>query len=51
MRALRTDDPGAGLERALAGALDGLARGERWMVVLEAAFLPPRTTSPRWRET
>ena len=43
----RTDDPGAGLAAALAEAraVDGPA-----MVVLEAAFHPPRTTSPRWNE-
>ncbi|HET7899727.1 MAG TPA: thiamine pyrophosphate-binding protein [Candidatus Nanopelagicales bacterium] len=44
---LRTDDPGEGLAKALAEAraVDGPA-----MVVLEAAFHPPRTTSPRWNE-
>ncbi|MFN8156419.1 MAG: thiamine pyrophosphate-binding protein [Candidatus Nanopelagicales bacterium] len=43
----RTDDPGEGLAKALAAAraADGPA-----MVVLEAAFHPPRTTSPRWNE-
>jgi acetolactate synthase-1/2/3 large subunit len=50
MRVMRTDDPGAGLARALTQARDGLTCGERWMVVLEAALFPPRTTSPRWRE-
>jgi acetolactate synthase-1/2/3 large subunit len=48
---VRTDDPGAGLARALAQAGDGVMRGEQWMVVLEQAFHPPRTTSPRWRES
>jgi len=47
---VRTDDPGAGLARALTRARDGLTCGERTMIVLEQAFHPPRTTSPRWRE-
>jgi acetolactate synthase-1/2/3 large subunit len=47
----RTDDPGDGLGLALAQARDGVTRGESWMVVLDAALHPPRTTSPRWRET
>jgi len=51
LRVVRTDDPGAGLARALTQARDGLSWGERWMVVLEQAFHPPRTTSPRWRES
>jgi acetolactate synthase-1/2/3 large subunit len=50
LKVVRTDDPGQGLARALAQARNGLTCGERWMVVLEAAFHPPRTTSPRWRE-
>ena len=50
MKVVRTDDPGAGLARGLTQARDGLTCGERWMVVLEAALFPPRTTSPRWRE-
>jgi len=50
LRVARTDDPGPGLARALAQARDGLTRGERWLIVLEQAFHPPRTTSPRWRE-
>ena len=50
LRCMRTDDPGAGLAAALAEARDGLATGEQAMVVLEQAFHPPRTTSPRWRE-
>jgi acetolactate synthase-1/2/3 large subunit len=50
LRVARTDDPGAGLARALATVRDGMTRGEHWLVVLEAAFHPPRTTSPRWRE-
>ncbi len=48
--AVRTDDPGAGLARAVAAAREGLNRGERTLVVLEQEFHPPRTTSPRWRE-
>ncbi len=51
MRVVRTDDPGAGLAHGLTQAREGLTRGERWMVVLETALLPPRTTSPRWRES
>ena len=50
LRVVRTHDPGAGLARALTQARDGLSCGERWMVVLEQAFHPPRTTSPRWRD-
>ena len=50
MNVVRTDDPGVGLARALTQARDGLTCGERWMIVLEASFHPPRTTSPRWRE-
>jgi acetolactate synthase-1/2/3 large subunit len=50
LEVVRTDDPGAGLDRALALARDGLGSGERWIIVLEQAFHPPRTTSPRWRE-
>jgi thiamine pyrophosphate-dependent acetolactate synthase large subunit-like protein len=50
LRCMRTDDPGAGLAAALAEARDGLAAGEHALVVLEQAFHPPRTTSPRWRE-
>ena len=50
LKVVRTHDPGEGLTRALAQARNGLTCGERWMVVLEAAFHPPRTTSPRWRE-
>ncbi len=50
MRVVRTDDPGAGLARALTQAREGMTCGERWMVVLDAALFPPRTTSPRWRE-
>jgi acetolactate synthase-1/2/3 large subunit len=50
MRVTRTDDPGVGLSRALTQARDGLTCGDRWMVVLECALFPPRTTSPRWRE-
>ncbi len=50
-KVVRTDDPGAGLARALTQARDGLTCGERWMVVLDQAFHPPRTTSPRWRES
>jgi len=51
LKVVRTDDPGDGLARALTQARDGLTRGERWMVVLEQALHPPRTTSPRWRES
>ena len=51
LQVVRTADPGDGLARALAQARNGLTCGERWMVVLEAAFHPPRTTSPRWRES
>lgn len=43
----RTDDPGDGLAKALAEAR---TVGGPAMVVLEAAFHPPRTTSPRWNE-
>ena len=50
LKVVRTDDPGTGLARALTQAREGLTCGERWMVVLEQAFHPPRTTSPRWRE-
>jgi acetolactate synthase-1/2/3 large subunit len=50
LRMARTDDPGTGLSRALAQARTGVERGEVWLVVLEQAFHPPRTTSPRWRE-
>ena len=50
MKVVRTSDPGAGLARALTQAREGLTCGERWMVVLEQSFFPPRTTSPRWRE-
>ncbi|MBI1378352.1 MAG: thiamine pyrophosphate-binding protein [Frankiales bacterium] len=50
LRCTRTDDPGAGLARALTQARDGLACGDQWLVVLEQRFRPPRTTSPRWRE-
>jgi acetolactate synthase-1/2/3 large subunit len=50
LRCLRTDDPGAGLAQAIAAAREGLAAGENTLVVLEQAFHPPRTTSPRWRE-
>ncbi len=46
----RTDDPSTGLARALERAREGAVRGECSMVVLEQAFHPPRTTSPRWRE-
>jgi acetolactate synthase-1/2/3 large subunit len=48
---VRTDDPGAGLARALTTAREGLTCGDRTMIVLEQAFHPPRTTSPRWRES
>jgi len=50
LKVVRTDDPGAGLARALTQAREGLTCGDRWMIVLEQAFYPPRTTSPRWRE-
>lgn len=50
MSFVRTADPGPGLAEALAAARDGVARGERWLVLLEHRFHPPRTTSPRWRE-
>ena len=50
MHVARTDDAGAGLTSALTAARDGLARGEQHLVVLDAALMPPRTTSPRWRE-
>jgi len=50
LKVARTDDPGTGLARGLTQAREGLTCGERWMVVLEQAFHPPRTTSPRWRE-
>jgi acetolactate synthase-1/2/3 large subunit len=50
LRHVCTDDPGAGLATAIAGARAGLAAGERTLIVLEQAFHPPRTTSPRWRE-
>jgi acetolactate synthase-1/2/3 large subunit len=43
----RTDDPAAGLSEALARAR---ATEGPSLVVLEARFHPPRTTSPRWRE-
>ena len=46
----RTADPGPGLSRALGRARESVARGECSLVVLEQAFHPPRTTSPRWRE-
>ena len=48
---VRTDDPGVGLARALTAAREGLTCGDRTMIVLEQAFHPPRTTSPRWRES
>jgi acetolactate synthase-1/2/3 large subunit len=51
MKVVRTSDPGAGLAQALTQAREGLTCGERWLVVLEQSFHPPRTTSPRWRET
>jgi acetolactate synthase-1/2/3 large subunit len=50
MKVVRTSDPGPGLARALTQAREGLTCGERWLVVLEQSFFPPRTTSPRWRE-
>ena len=50
LRVTRTDDPGAGLAHALGQAREGIDRAEVWIVVLEQAFHPPRTTSPRWRE-
>jgi len=50
MKVVRTSDPGAGLARALTQAREGLTCGDRWLVVLEQSFHPPRTTSPRWRE-
>jgi len=50
LRCARTDDPGAGLARAVAAAREALAVGEHTLIVLEQAFHPPRTTSPRWRE-
>ena len=51
MKVVRTDDPGAGLARSLTAAREGLTCGDRTMIVLEQAFHPPRTTSPRWRES
>ena len=36
---------------ALGRARDALDRGERTLIVLDAAFYPPRTTSPRWGES
>ena len=46
-----TADPGEGLAVALGRARDALDRGERTLIVLDAAFYPPRTTSPRWGES
>jgi thiamine pyrophosphate-dependent acetolactate synthase large subunit-like protein len=46
----RTDDPGEGLAAALVRARTALDAGERTLLVLDAAFHPPRTTSPRWSE-
>ena len=51
MKVVRTDDPGPGLARSLTAAREGLTCGDRTMIVLEQAFHPPRTTSPRWRES
>jgi acetolactate synthase-1/2/3 large subunit len=51
MKVVRTDDPAAGLARALTTAREGLTCGDRTMIVLEQALHPPRTTSPRWRES
>ena len=51
MKVVRTGDPGAGLARSLTTAREGLTCGDRTMIVLEQAFHPPRTTSPRWRES
>jgi acetolactate synthase-1/2/3 large subunit len=45
-----TEDPGAGLADALVRARAALDGGERTLIVLDANFLPPRTTSPRWAE-
>jgi acetolactate synthase-1/2/3 large subunit len=50
MSLLRTDDAGAGLAAALTSARTAVARGEQPLIVLDAALMPPRTTSPRWRE-
>jgi acetolactate synthase-1/2/3 large subunit len=50
LRCARTDDPGVGLTQAIATAREGLTAGAHTLIVLEQAFHPPRTTSPRWRE-
>ena len=46
----RTDDPGEGLAAALVRARAALAEGAATLLVLDADFHPPRTTSPRWNE-
>ena len=51
MAMARTDDPGPGLARALSNARAGIERGDSTLVVLDAAFYPPRTTSPRWNSS
>jgi acetolactate synthase-1/2/3 large subunit len=50
LRHVRTDDARGGLAHAITAARAALAAGERTLIVLEQAFDPPRTTSPRWRE-